>query len=83
MAHFLFGPQPTHSADRGSDRSTPPGLPLGGANDRRELWRVVVGLELRPEEMARYLEIKAIRSLDFDAPTSSGVSRAETGQGCQ
>lgn len=45
------------------------GLPLDGWENRHGPGRLIVGVELRLEEMARYLEIKAIRLMRIDAPT--------------
>jgi hypothetical protein len=64
MTPLLFEVRRNRSADRRPDELTPPGLSFDPANFRHGLGRVIVGLELRPDEMERYLAIKAIRLAD-------------------
>ncbi|HEX4146105.1 MAG TPA: hypothetical protein VHY91_21565 [Pirellulales bacterium] len=48
------------------DPSTRQASSVRRAIARQEDQHIVIGLELRPEEMARYLEIKEIQMMVFD-----------------
>ena len=56
------------SSHRRQDQSSRLGLSVDGTDTEHEDWRIVAQLELRPEEMKRYLEIKAAHLMDLDAP---------------